>query len=218
MISIVITCFNEDRKYLPNAIGSCLTQDVPVEIILVDGGSNWSPDITIINQIYNSVDIFIRTHDNGGQAGALNLGIQNAKYPYIIVLDADNWLYPNVLGDMLSKMGNITSVVFGNLTNTIAGEIIKPAGKDGLSRELFLQCNPIFTTSLFRKTVWEVVGGFKPIIYTDYRFYLDLFLKGICFNYIDKIIYNHVIRKDSTSFKVIDRVEELNKQAIEPLL
>jgi glycosyltransferase involved in cell wall biosynthesis len=218
MISVIITGFNDDRQFLWQAIQSCKDQDVDTEVIVVDCGSDNSPNPEIIEDIYQNADLFIRTKINLKQSGAMNLGIKNAKHSYIITLDADNYLYPNVLGSMVRAMAGNASVVCGNITNDFMGEVIRPQLAKGYDLETFKSCNPVFTSSLFRKTAWELVGGFDNVFYTDYNFWCKLYMKGCHFEYINKLIYNHTIRKNSASWNNIDKLDELNQQARRPLL
>jgi cellulose synthase/poly-beta-1,6-N-acetylglucosamine synthase-like glycosyltransferase len=146
----------------------------------------------------------------------MNLGIKNSKNSYILTLDADNYLFSNVLGDMVKAMAGNASVVCGNITT--GQEAIKPEISKGYDIELFKSCNPLFTSSLFRKTAWEMVGGFDDIFYADYNFWCKLFMKGCHFEYIDKLIYHHTIRRGSASFQRIEELEKLNEEARKPLL
>ena len=209
MVSIIITCYENDRKFISNAIDSCLSQDVPIEIIVVDGGSR-----TIISN--NSVlkaDKYIYTRQNDMQAGAMNLGIKNAKYDLILGLDSDDWLYDNVLGDMVRAIDGV-DVVCGCMTKEAGGKALVPME---VNRENLLICNPIFWSSLFRKSVCGRAGGMDKVVYQDYRFWVKLFLGGCRFKNIDTVIYNHGKRPNSRTDKEFNRVEELNKEAKQPL-
>jgi glycosyltransferase involved in cell wall biosynthesis len=209
MVSIILTCYENDRNLMDNAIDSCLNQDVPVEIIVVDGGSR----TLIKNDSILKADKYIYTRENIMQGGAMNLGIQNSKYDLIIGLDSDDYLYKNILGSMVSFIHD-ADVVFGMMTNELGENTLIPMD---VTRENLDVCNPIFWSSLFRKSAWVSVGGFDKVVYQDYRYWCKLFMAGCKFKYIDKVIYNHARRKGSLTDREDSRIEELNKEAREPL-
>jgi len=206
MVSIIITCYEDDRQFVYRAIESCKKQNVEHEIIIVDGGSEIPYDLF-------SPDIYIYTKENIMQGGAMNLGIKNAKYDLILPLDADDMLYPNILEWMVSESDGV-DVIYGNITNVYNGDVLKPMNP---TRENALVCNPIFWTSLLRKSACEFVGGFERVIYQDYKMWCKMIMFGCKFKYINKTIYNHQIRKGSITDRERERIEELNEEARKPL-
>jgi glycosyltransferase involved in cell wall biosynthesis len=212
MISIIITCFNEDRIFLPESIRSCTRQGGETEIVLVDGGSYGPPAPSIMDEIYSRCSMFISTYENIRQAESINLGIKNAKGEFIIILDADDTLIPYAIDAMVDTIGDDT-VVYGNIQ--MSDSIYHTPPK--ITKEVLLSYNPIGLTSLFRKSAWEKVGGFKEVVYTDYRFWVEMFLSGAHFKYLDQIVYKHNFREGSLTQKYKDRVEELNNEARRPL-
>jgi glycosyltransferase involved in cell wall biosynthesis len=90
-ISVIIPTYNNGR-YLPQAIQSIHDQQYPdVEIIVVDDGS--TDDTPEILAHYGRTIHTIR-QPNAGSAAARNTGLQHATGPYIVLLDADDWLLP----------------------------------------------------------------------------------------------------------------------------
>jgi glycosyltransferase involved in cell wall biosynthesis len=207
MISIIITCFNEDRGFVPLAISSCLDNRVEKEIIVIDSGS-LDPPNGIWYAIYHCCDLFIRTKENKGQWGALNMAIKLCKGDQIIILDADDTLKPYAIDAMVDVIGDDT-VVYGNIQ--MSDNIYHAPPK--ITKEVLLSYNPIGLTSLFRKSAWEKIGGFKNVVYTDYKFWVELFLSGAHFKHLDQIVYKHNYRADSLTQKYKDGVGELNNEA-----
>lgn len=209
MVSIIITCFESDRQYLGNAINSCLHQDVPIEIIVVDGGSR---TLCTEDSILKA-DQYIHTRNNVKQYGAFTIGVNASTQKYILPLDADDFLYENVLGSMVRVMRN-HDIVCGDMTNELGGNALVPSP---VTKSSLLLHNPIFWTSLFTRDIWNKVGGLDPVFYVDYRFWVKCFLAGARFGYVDRLIYNHTVRTDSLTFREFDDVEKFNKEAIELL-
>lgn len=90
LASIIIPSHNHAR-YLPDAIESALAQTVPVEVIVVDDGStDATPDVTAT---YSRRARTIR-QEHAGVAAARNRGIEAARSPFVMFLDADDVIAP----------------------------------------------------------------------------------------------------------------------------
>lgn len=96
LVSVIIPCYNYG-KYLPYAINSVLEQTgegFTTEIIVVDDGSK--DNTAEIAQGFGSPVRYIY-QENQGPSAARNTGIRNASGSFIIFLDADDLLGPNVI-------------------------------------------------------------------------------------------------------------------------
>ena len=107
-LSIIIPIYNAE-KYLEECIASLYHQDIPVEdyeVILVnDGSTDDSYDIAKrLSSNHNNIKLF--SQDNQGQSVARNKGLDVAKGNYIMFVDSDDALYPNVIGEILSNAEN----------------------------------------------------------------------------------------------------------------
>lgn len=101
-VSVIIPIYNTE-KYLRRCVDSVINQqEVTIEIILVDDGSNdMSP---IICDDYEEKYPFITTLHipNSGPATAKNEGIKIAKGNYIALTDSDDKMEPSMLYKMVS--------------------------------------------------------------------------------------------------------------------
>lgn len=196
MISIVICTYN-DSEFLADAIMSCLCQNVEREIIVVDDCST-KPIVPEVITIINDYKIKYIKHDkNAGLSQARNTGIKYAKYDLIIPLDSDDRFAPNSISELYDQVEDGYSVFYGNIL--CAGNISKPK-MFPFKREEILVENPIFSSSLFRKQMWEDVGGYKVregAHYEDWNFWLRALIKDYKFKYVDTMVYEHVERADS---------------------
>lgn len=106
-ISVVIPAYNQ-RRYIEDAIRSVLTQDWPVqEIIVVDDGST-DADYGELETLYERVRV-IRT-ENGGVSRARNLGAAEASANVVAFLDADDVWLPCMLRRQMSYLEQNNSV------------------------------------------------------------------------------------------------------------
>lgn len=104
-LSFIVPVYNAER-YIGECLQSLLDQDLPAaeyEILCVnDGSRDGSPAI---------LDAFAREHpnvtvihkENGGVTTARNAGLAAAKGDYIWFVDADDFLKPNILGDLRNR-------------------------------------------------------------------------------------------------------------------
>lgn len=96
LISVIIPCYNYG-KYLPHAVESVLAQkgeDFDCEIIIVDDGSS-DNTAEIAGGFGEPVQYVYQ--ENQGLSAARNTGIRNTSGDFIIFLDADDLLGPNVI-------------------------------------------------------------------------------------------------------------------------
>lgn len=100
-VSIVVPVFNAE-KFLGISIGSVMEQTIPEwELILVDDGS-FDKSVEICEQ-YALRDARIRllTQPNRGPSAARNTGVRAATGEFIFFLDADDYIFPDALENLL---------------------------------------------------------------------------------------------------------------------
>ena len=115
-LSIIIPIYNVEN-YLRKCIDSVLNQDLSsdeYEIILVDDGSPdgcpqicdayalKSQELEVKSQEYPLIRVIHR--ENGGLSAARNSGIEVAKGDYVMFVDSDDYIEPNVLGTLVRSM------------------------------------------------------------------------------------------------------------------
>jgi hypothetical protein len=80
--------------------------------------------------------------------------------------------------------------------------------------------NPIFSSSLFRKRIWEKVGGYlvrEGPHYEDWNLWNKCFMAGAVFKYVDVLVYEHVERPDSMLHKLDTDKSKYVEIATQPL-
>ena len=105
-LSIIVPIYGVE-KYLRKCVDSLLAQDLPsldYEIILVD---DESPDACpqICDEYADAhKNIRVIHRKNGGLSAARNSGIEVAQGEYIMFVDSDDYIEPNVLGRLIEKV------------------------------------------------------------------------------------------------------------------
>ena len=100
LVSIIINNYNYER-FLPEAIDSAINQTYQnTEVIVVDDCSTDNSRDVIAS--YGDQIIPVYHQENGKQAAAFNSGFAISKGEIIIFLDADDYLFPNAVENIVS--------------------------------------------------------------------------------------------------------------------
>lgn len=220
LISVIIPCYNL-AEYLPEAVESVVNQTFTNwECIIVNDGSsdNTSEVAKKIISKYPDRRIVLVEKENGGPADARNVGIRHSRGEYILPLDADDLIHPSFLEKalyVLLKNPNV-HIVYSDLQEF--GE----RGNHVLARDwdpvLIRFQNHLNYCSLYRRRVWETVGGYdtkKGIIgYEDWDFWVGCAEKGFNAQRISEPLLLYRIRKVSTYTQAIERDIEKKAQIV----
>lgn len=111
-LSIIVPIYGVEL-YLRKCVDSLLAQDVDdYEIILVDDGSpDACPAIcdeyasaSFASLHHSNIPIRVVHRENGGLSAARNSGIEAAQGEYIMFVDSDDYIEPNVLGGLMEQV------------------------------------------------------------------------------------------------------------------
>lgn len=160
-VTVVVPSFNQGR-FLDAALDSIFSQNVPVEVFVLDGGSQ-DCSVEVIRKWEHQL-AWWRSEPDKGQAAAVNEGVRMGKAPYVCWLNSDDLFLPNGLSMlleciMLSK--EHTAAVYGKAWNTTEdGRKKGPYGTGEFSvRHLANRCFISQPATLIRRDAWEAVGG-----------------------------------------------------------
>ena len=215
-VSIIIPCYNHG-DYLNDAVESALDQTLQdFEVIIVNDGSTDASTIKQINA-YDNPLIKVINIDNSGVSTARNTGIEKARSPYILPLDADDKIgnnYCKYAVDILDKNSSV-GIVYCQ-----AGNFGKKDGKWDLPKfsiQRMLSANIIFSAGFFRKSDWEKVGGYNSNMVhglEDYDFWLSILGLGREVYQIPEIMFYyrmHKVKSHSRS-KRMDNYQRIEAQ------
>jgi glycosyltransferase involved in cell wall biosynthesis len=114
-LSFIITSYNYER-YVKECIESIVNQPelISYEIIIIDDGStdNTKSLVTKIASIYPNIKFY--SIENSGIEMASNYGILLSSGRYICRVDADDYLLPNFIHDMLPGIKKESDIVYSN--------------------------------------------------------------------------------------------------------
>lgn len=201
--SVVIPVYNVE-KYIEKCIQSVLDQShSSVEIICVNDGSK-DQSVNIITRNFHHIDNVILVHqENQGMSVARNTGISHASGEYILFLDSDDSLKPNILNKIDEHLR-----VFGSDIVTFGLDRVDYNGNVLMTEQLFDQSVMPSREALvkFSPSVWNKVYSKKivsRICFPPKIYYEDLVFTSIALALANKIScmdvvgYNYLQRDGS---------------------
>jgi glycosyltransferase involved in cell wall biosynthesis len=178
-VSVIVPCYNGAR-FLEDALRSALSQTYPdVEIIVVDDGSTDNSA-----EIAQRFPVRYIRQENRGLTETRNRGVRESRGSFIVFLDADDRLKPEAIeaGIRLLQFRPEYAMAVGDHTFISAdGSHLAGSRKECLPShhyEALLKSNFIemISSALFRRRVFDEVGGFDPKLRVaeDYDLYLRI--------------------------------------------
>lgn len=198
-VSVVIPCHNSG-VFLGEAIRSAVEQsNNDLEVIVVDDGSTDLETLRILNEP-NSPRTRVIHQPNAGPAAARNRAIVEATGEYILPLDADDRIEPTYAAkaaDVLDAQSDV-GIVYCRATKFGAEE--GPWELPAFSPDELALGNVIFVSAMFRKTDWDLIGGFDETLrhgMEDYDFWIRLVHAGRKVVRLDEILFHCRVREQS---------------------
>ena len=247
-LSIIVPIYNV-APYLRKCVDSLLAQDIiDYEIILVDDGSTddsgaiadeivreaigngqWAIDneTNCQSPIANSPTLRVIHQSNAGLSAARNTGIAAATGDYIMFVDSDDYLQPNVLGALMEQVerDNLDVLRFRYQNVRESGEVFVPHegmktdynnysseptdGLTFLNDRMWVQCYVV--QFLVRREI-VLQEQFTPGIYfedTDWTPRMLLRAKRVAST--DMVVYNYLWREGSITLSQKD-IAKMRKQ------
>lgn len=175
-ISVIITNYNLGR-YLPEAVKSVTSQDAyvngDVELVIVDDASTEDIPEEVQRQTLDPRVKLVVNAANLYLAESLNVGVAISRGRYIVPLDADNVLAPGALDTLATELDKDRSldIAYGKILFVPENDPDKkfisewPPQEARLDQQLQHR-NQIPSTSMYRRTVHERVGGHRRRCHT----------------------------------------------------
>lgn len=199
IVSVVIPTYNPCH-FLLEAIASVETASdgVPVELIIVDDGSDCPESIRLLSSLRGS-GYHIVTQSNSGLSNARNLGFSLAKSQFVLPLDDDNRILAPYFTHGIDFLLNHPECgwAYGNQLNFGFDCFVhRPGPFDSVS--LHTQ-NYIDACALLRKSMWESVGGYDTTLCAleDWDFWLMCSSAGFMASYLDMDCFEYRVRENS---------------------
>ncbi|MEK7560713.1 MAG: glycosyltransferase [Patescibacteria group bacterium] len=178
-VDIIVPCWNEEAT-LERTVDSLLNLEYPegkLRIIVVNDGSTDRTGVIADNLAARFGSVTALHKENGGKYTALNLGLEYATAQLVGCLDADSFVSPGALKEIIPHFGNpkvmaVTPYITvheprGTLQRVQSAEYVM----SGFFLALLAALNALFVTpgpfSIYRKAVFERIGGFRSGHHTE---------------------------------------------------
>jgi len=191
-VSIVLPTYN-GAKYLRQSTDSCLNQTYKnIELIIVDDGSmDETPQI--IRSYQDERIKYVRHGKNKRLPHALNTGFSIATGDYLTWTSDDNYYAEEAIESMVALLhiNKTIDFVYANYYAINDNDAVLQSISVGPSESL-KKYNCIGPCFLYRRKVYEVLGGYNPeaFLAEDYEYWIRV-SKRFRMQKLDKFIYWH---------------------------
>ncbi|XZN96694.1 MAG: FkbM family methyltransferase [Microcoleus sp.] len=183
LVSVVIPCYNH-ATLLREAVESVVSQTYRNwECIIVNDGSSddTSNFANYLIQLYPQTSIRLIDKPNTGPADSRNVGVQQSSGKLILFLDADDKLHPKFIEECVEILLAKPQVGFVYTDVQHFGANCDLVIHGDFDANRFLRENQAPATSLFRREIYEQVGGLKKVMKLgceDWEFWVSAYEKG----------------------------------------
>src|SRR3972149_933183 len=189
------------------------------ECIIVNDGSSDNTTEAARQLIANYSDKQIRLIEkkNGGLSDARNVGIKNSKGKYILPLDADDLIHPEMLQKTVSLLKTQTeiAIAYTDVKHFGSANRIICAGEYDFKKLCFQ--NHLNYCSLYRREAWESAGGYNPNMvwgYEDWDFWISCGEKGYYGKRSSEPLFMYRVKETSMYTKALEHHSELMARII----
>ena len=177
-----------------------------LEVIIVDDGSSEVVTGKVLSEAQEA-GYSVVSQPNRGPSAARNTGIRLAKGEFILPLDSDNRLRDVYLNEGVSLLRENSSVgvIYTDIEHF--GESSGPVQVPEFDLLSLIRAGFIDACALYRKNLWEDVGGYDEHMpwmgVEDWDFWLHVAFHGGTFVHLPKVGFDYRVRKDSVSATTI---------------
>lgn len=211
-VSIIIPAYNCE-EYIKQCLDSIINQTYKcLEVIIVNDGST-DETLSILNRYSEAYPALFRVYSiaNNGQGYARNYGIKQATGKYVLFVDSDDYLEPNMIEVLVqaAKNNDSTFVICAYSRVSPKGELLYKE-MDKTSRDI-ININTSPWNKLFIREIWieNEVQFSEGLWYEDLEATLEYLPHAKNISWIEQPLYNYVQRENSSINKFSPRVEDI---------
>lgn len=218
-IAVVVPCYDLGRTVI-EAIDSVVGQTRPArEIVVVDDGSTDTYTRDVLGSLDRPRTRVVRT-PNRGVAAARNHGIGLTSASYIVTLGADDRLDPRYLQATAGRLDNDPDLAFVTTGIRAFGDASYVWTPPPCTLVNALTRGAAHQASMFRRRLWDAVGGFDEVSpiqgCEDLDFWISALEWGLRGAVVDEPLLHYRVRADSMHHAAVER--GTHRRAMEAVL
>lgn len=205
LVSIVIPCFNPDDFLLDTIASARAQENVRVEIILVNDGSEAPASRPILETAAPRVDRYIQ-QSNRGVSAARNTGMRAASGGFLLPLDSQDILKPQFASACLAALAaQPPEVAFAFTDYRVFGERNYVERLPDYNLYDLLENNTVPYAALIRTGAWHAAGGYDESFaaHEDWDFWLALAERGYIGHHLNRVLWAY--RQQGNGLSAIGR-------------
>jgi glycosyltransferase involved in cell wall biosynthesis len=218
-ISIVIPCYNHGSflKEALSSVGQFRNENI-CEVIIVNDGSTDAETCKLLQELAGS-EYKVIHQPNRGLGAARNTGIAEAKGEFILPLDSDNRIRSAYVAEGVKWLAQNpkAGVVYGDAE--YFGEKTGKWKVPEFNLRMLVMGNSIDACALYRREVWESIGGYDEKMpwmgWEDWDFWLRVAGRGWKFMHLDRTAFDYRVRGSSMLAETDRHHKELVKYIFE---
>ncbi len=204
-VSVIVPVYNTE-KYLKNCLDSIINQTYKdIEIILINDGSK-DNSLSVLQE-YEAVEkrIKVFSQENSGVSSARNKGIDLSSGEYILFIDSDDYLEPNMVEVLVNNLEDTKADISCCQNDYRQAQLsceLEVWNKEKALEEFMIHKNfdGQLTTKLFKRSIVKDNRFDQTIHYGEDALFLWCLLKtanNVCVS--SKILYYRIMHSDSAS-------------------
>jgi glycosyltransferase involved in cell wall biosynthesis len=218
-VTVIIPCHNYG-KYLNECVQSVLCQSFRAwEIIIINDGSTDATHEVVQELLSNYPEHTIRYYQQEcqGIVQPRNRGATLACGEFILPLDADDIIAPNFLEKTVAVLRNRPELGYVSTKALFFGSVNKIWPAQPFYPLALLVTNQQTNTTLYRKRMWQDVGGYDERMihgYMDWEFWIRCTKKGWMGKQLNEPLFFYRRKLDSVVMRAKKRDSAIKEQII----
>jgi hypothetical protein len=163
-VSVVVTLFDYGHLVTETLTSIAASAGVDLEIVVVDDHSGDDGRAVVGRFVADRPDVpllLVGSDVNRGLPSARNLGFRHARADRVMVMDADNLVYPSAIATLAGALDDDPTAAFAYSTLEEFG--VAPGVRSAMAWHVPWLCegNYIDAQAMIRKDAWERHGGYR---------------------------------------------------------
>lgn len=213
LISVVVPVYKVEA-YLHRCVDSILAQTYKhLEVILVDDGSPDSCGEICDSYLEKDSRIKVIHQKNGGLSAARNAGLEIASGQYILFIDSDDWIKPELCENVLKEavLHDADIVVFGysiidEMHQILSDQVVKErrllSGVNAVKSLLSNKLENYAWNKLYRRELFQTIRYPEGFVWEDVGTTYKLFLKAKKIYLLNKSYYFYFQRSTNITSNI----------------